>query len=513
MAAGLIAAFTILRLASAALLGLGVDEAYTLAIAHHLQLSYFDHPPLHIWIVHAFGPLLGYGRLARLPFILIFAGTSWLLFDLTRQLFGPRAALWALLTLNLSGFFTAAASSWVLPDGPLIFCLLAAGRDLAHLLFPAQGDDQLGAPRTWTWLRIGLWVGLAGLSKYQAVLFGLGLAGFLLSTPPGRSWLRRPAPYVAALVAAATVSPVLIWNAQNAWASFAFQGARAAPAHGLRPSAALSAALGQMVLLLPWIFVPLALAGGRAVRAGPGDSRRWLCLMLSLPGIVVFAVTPIWGQAALPHWSMPAWLFLMPVMGDQLERAAAAHRWPRTWAVVSLALLLAVWGLLISCAATGWVGATWPRTFAKGDPTLELVSWDQLAPTPPVTTLLRQPGAFVVSMKWNEAGRITSALGDRVPVVVLSDDPRGFADTYPRGSLVGHDALIIVKPEDLQDGLQRIGRCFARVDPLQVARFGRRGRLELELHLFAGRGFSGSCSQIGRRDAAARSQWARLKGR
>ena len=69
----LIFGFLILRLAAAAWAGLGVDESYSLAIARQLQLSYFDHPPLHQWIVHAFSGVLGYGRWARLPFVGMFA--------------------------------------------------------------------------------------------------------------------------------------------------------------------------------------------------------------------------------------------------------------------------------------------------------------------------------------------------------------------------------------------------------------------------------------------------------
>jgi hypothetical protein len=511
LAVGLVAAFTIIRLISAALVGLGVDEAYTLAIARHLQLSYFDHPPLHLWIVHALAPVLGYGRLARLPFIILFSGSCWLLFDLTRQLFGPNAALWALLALNLSGFFTVVASSWVLPDGPLIFCLLAAASELTRLIVAETGEAPGAARRAGAWLRVGLWIGLAGLSKYQAVFFAVGVGWFLVSTAAGRAWLGRPGPYLAALVAAATVSPVLVWNAQHQWASFAFQGGRAAPSHVLHSAAVLGALAGQMALLLPWIFAPLVLAGYGATRAGPADVRRWLCVTLSLPGIMIFAITPLWGQTSLPHWSMPAWLFLLPVMGDHLARAAAARRWPRIWTIASLSVLLAVWSLLLSDGATGWVGAAWPKTFPKGDPTLESVEWSPLAPAPEVTDLLGRPGSFVVSMKWNEAGRIVSAIGDRAPVVVLSDDPRGFAETHPSASLIGHDALIVVKPEDLADGLNRVGRCFERIDPLQVVRLGRQGRPELELHLFGGHHFSEACSQIGLRGFVARSQWAALK--
>src|SRR5579859_1033574 len=196
-ALALIVGFSLLRVASATLVGLGVDEAYTAAIARQLHLSYFDHPPLHLWLVHLFGGLLGYGRAARLPFVALFAGSSWLLFVLTRRLFGSRAGVWSVLILNISAFFTVAAGSWILPDGPLIFCLLAAACPLTTVFLDA--DDRAGPGRggvAWSWLAAGGWLGLAGLSKYQAVLFGLGVAVLLVSTPRGRASLRGPWPYL-----------------------------------------------------------------------------------------------------------------------------------------------------------------------------------------------------------------------------------------------------------------------------------------------------------------------------
>jgi hypothetical protein len=41
-----IALFTVARLILAGTIGMGVDEAYTVGVAHDLSLSYFDHPPL-----------------------------------------------------------------------------------------------------------------------------------------------------------------------------------------------------------------------------------------------------------------------------------------------------------------------------------------------------------------------------------------------------------------------------------------------------------------------------------
>ena len=503
--------FSILRLASAALVGLGVDEAYTLAIARRLQLSYFDHPPLHLWLVHLCAGLTGYGRLARIPFIAVFAGSSWLLFDLTRRLFGAKAGVWAVLALNLSAFFSVVASSWVLPDGPLIFCLLAAACRLAPIV--VEDRSPTVSPReAWSdWIGAGFWLGLAGLCKYQALIFAFGGFLFLASTPVGRAWLRRPNPYVAAGLALAVFSPVLIWNAQHHWVSFAFQGARAAPAHGLRPAAVLSALLGQAALLLPWIFVPLAVAGWRGLRSGPPDLPRWFCVSLGVPLVVLFLLAPVWGQTGLPHWAMPGWLMLMPLLGDSLARSAREAAWPKVWAGASLTLLILLWALLVSDAASGWVGQAWPRLFAKGDPTLEAVEWTGLAEDPASRSWLARPGVFVVSMKWNEAGRLRPLFRDKTQIRVFSDDPRGFAFDDQPASRVGRDALVVVKPEDLGAGLDRIRLCFDTVESLGTSTLGRAGHSELQLHLFAASRLRPDCSALGGLDDIAQTQWRRLK--
>ncbi len=61
--------------------------------------------------------------MVRLPFILLFAGTTWLMYRLTARLFGEPAGLWAAVLLNLSLVFSITSGGWVLPDGPLMFCM------------------------------------------------------------------------------------------------------------------------------------------------------------------------------------------------------------------------------------------------------------------------------------------------------------------------------------------------------------------------------------------------------
>ena len=230
----LIIAFFVFRIALAATLGLGVDESYGISVAHDLRLSYFDHPPLHYWIAHFFMPVLGDGRAARLPFDVIFIGTTWALYLLTRQLFGTIAGFWAVLALNLSAFFTL-AGGWVLPDGPLMLSLVAAAYTIARALFPEHTP-----PSPWrTWIAAGIWIGIAALSKYHAVLFVGGLFIFVVSMPARRNILWHPAPWVGAMIALLIASPVIIWNAEHHWVSIAFQAGRA-NAHGFPKIRAVS---------------------------------------------------------------------------------------------------------------------------------------------------------------------------------------------------------------------------------------------------------------------------------
>jgi len=487
-ALALIALFTLLRLIAAGFVGLGVDESYSVAVARDLHLSYFDHPPMHYWLAHAVEPVVGVGRWSRLPFIALFAGSSWLMFSLTRRLFGATAGLWATIALNLAGFFTLAAGSWVLPDGPLIFFLLAATSVLAHSWFSEDGEDEHAAPAggLLSWLAVGVCVGLAGLSKYQAALYCVGLGFFLLTTARGRRQLLSPGPYLAALAALAVLAPVLVWNADHHWASFAFQAGRGTPGR-FKPQGPLLALLGQAALLLPWVFVPLAVAAVKAARLGPSAERSWLLLMLGAPAIAVFTLTPLLGPLGLPHWSMPGWLLLFPLLGGALAQADRAHRWPRIWAVASLVFIVVAGALAASDAATGWLGQRLAAQFRRGDPTAESIEWSQLRGVVAASPLLREHGAFIAALKWNEAGKIDEAVGDQTPVAVISDDARQFTYRHPLSGFVGHDALVIGKLETVKARLPTLAAQFKSVRLLAPAALGRDGRSEMLIGLVEAR--------------------------
>ncbi|QCK86783.1 glycosyltransferase family 39 protein [Phreatobacter aquaticus] len=476
----LIAGFTALRIAFAALLGFGVDESYTLGQARFLALSYFDHPPLHIWLAHASMWLFGTTWAVRLPFILLFAGTSWMMFRLTSRLFGPQAGLWATFSLNVSVFFLAAPGTWIVPDGTLLFSLAAGMLALARLFFPTAGET----PSPWTaWSVAGLCFGLAGLSKYSAVFVIAGLAIFLLATPH-RRWLIHPAPYLGALLAALVVSPVIFWNIGNGWASLKFQAARGGGV-GFTPSSFLQMVAGQFVWLAPWVAVPLTYAGVAAMGRW-SEPRRLFCLALALPSILYFTLQSLWSGWALPHWPMPGWFFVFPLLGLWLAENPDAKPSPAAWARWSGALAVAL------ALGLGIIGATGLATRlglpVRADPTIDALNWTELRPRLQALGVGRPGGPIVAALTWNEGGKVDLVVGDIAPVIVLGPDPRGFAFRQDQRAYSGRDAIVVA----LASTFQRLGGGldgqFEVLGEAENATVDRMGRPELSLVLVRARG-------------------------
>jgi hypothetical protein len=470
--------FFLARVVFAFSLGFGIDEAYTLTIARRLGWSYFDHPPLHQWIAHFAALALGENVCVRLPFISLFAATGWLVFAATRDLFGARAALWATFALNATPFFFASAGAWIVPDGPLLFALAAAALALTRLLFKPEAA-------IWSlWLAVGFCLGLAGLSKYNAVFFPLGLAIFLALSPAHRRWFAHPAPYCAALLTLLMIAPVIIWNADNSWVSFLFQGGRGAAGAHLRPAQVAAMAVSQIAFLSPWIFVPLLgglIDAGRRIFAGRDDGRRLFLLCLALPAIIVFTLTPLWGARGLPHWPMPAWLFAYPLLGAWLSDGAARFNW-RAFAIGSIAGLALIAGLAVAEARTGFLVRIFPNLSGGVDPTFETLNWSALRRS----ALISDDSAsapFIVATKWTEAGKISQALGPQRPVMVFSDDPRGFAFLDDPAAFVGKDAVIIVAQKRLNESIAALAPFFASLGEPQSFSLGRDGLDEIDLAL------------------------------
>jgi 4-amino-4-deoxy-L-arabinose transferase-like glycosyltransferase len=480
--------------AVASTLGMSVDESYAVVMSRHWQLSYFDHPPLLFWITGITVRLLGREEpwAVRLPFVLAFLLTTWLVHRIGAWLFDERAGFWAALVLNLALFFTVNAACCVVPDAPLLLWSAAAGLCFAAATIgPRRLGDEGVTPRrpippgVW-WAGYGLFSGFALLSKYHGVFLLAGGALYLVTSKEHRRWLRRPEPYLAVLLAAFVFLPVVVWNAGHDFASFRFQGSRAFPSAGQGGTPMLATLLGQAAWILPWIWVPLLATLGTALRRGPRDSPRWLLLCLAIGPIAFFTLDAAL-RGGLAHWQAPGYFMLLPALGAAIAtRLDRGDRLVRRWLWASVAGLALVLALVLGQSRTGWATDLAPWFHRLRDPTDDLVQWQ------PVVAQLRawgypRKGVTIAGGTWADAAKLSYAFGPKVRVASVGDDPRGFEFVEPQEDLVGHDVVIVTRRRPGPEPMVLFTPYFEHITGLGTVPVLRAGQEEIAVSVYLGR--------------------------
>jgi 4-amino-4-deoxy-L-arabinose transferase-like glycosyltransferase len=472
----LVAAFALGKLFAAWATGFTGDESYTIVIARTLALSYFDHPPLHQWIVHGFATLFGETWWLRAPFLLMAVAINVPLHGVTRRLFGVNASLWALFAFNTVPYFMAWPDGMIVPDMPLFLCLCAAIWAITEILFgPSRGKAAV-----WTlWLAAGLAFGCAGLSKYSAIFVPIGLLFFLVGSPRHRRWILRPQPFAGALLAFTIFSPVIVWNYENHWISFAFQSNRVVSSLTLDReslSTFVEAAGAQVALLSPWIGAPLVIALAATLRhRNSSSAERYLLWLVTVP-LALFVVMQFLGKRPIPHWFNLAWLFAFPLLGRWLS--TKPEEWLRAWAPKSAALSAAMFVAYIAYVV---VGPFWPVTSIDArfrDPTQWSYNWHGLAEATAWRASGSRTPAFLAVTSWRTGGKAGVAFGREVAVCAFTQDPREFAFVCDTRARLGEDALIVVLKEDAEHSLRDLAPFFERLGPSEEITLGRGDRPE-----------------------------------
>lgn len=494
---GLIVVSGILRLAWAASIGPGNDEAYHYLFTTHPDLSYFDHPPM-LAVVEALGITMTIGTVSvfslRLGFVLLFAGSTWLMARLTSRFHGARAGLLAAFALNLSAYHTAAAGAFALPDGPLLFFWLLTLDRLTLALGLSDdehaGDVDSGGLRPW--IGVGLAWGGGMLSKYHAIFLPAGVMLYLVIEPRARGWLRKPGPYLAALVGLIVFSPVIVWNASHGWVSFLFQAGRAVGESRFRPETLLAAMFLPALYLLPWIWmrlVLLLLGRSRAVLNGSATSRdKFLIAQAVLPLATFLAVAC--KRAVLPHWTLVGFLPLMPMLGEFWARAFEIDppRFRRKALAMAMFPLLLALGVVFQ-ARTGFFQKGRPGgvgLFAANlDPTIDIVGWDAVAQELRNRGLLNDPDTFLFTCRWYESGHLGFAVrGTTTPVLCYhASDARSFAFWSKPQQWVGRDGVLVLINGSPYE-TDRLASGFERIEPLGTFEVVRAGTSIRNVQLF-----------------------------
>jgi len=467
------------QLALAAQLNLAPDEAYYWLWSKHPALSYYDHPPMVAWLI-ALGRLVGgddaFGIRLFGPFF-VFA-ESILLAGAVRDFGGGRSAmiLAALFfQLTLAGLAIAVV---ITPDTPLLFFAVLTLRLLAAIT--------AGGPAT-LWLGVGAAGGAAMLSKYTAVFLGLGILGWLLSSPKRRQALRRPWIWSAAALAGLLFSPVVVWNQENGWVSFVKQGGRAGAPYSpslrrLGDFVAGQAAIATPILagLLVWGLVVMVRRAWRT-----NDDVAALLVAASVPSLGYLTIYAL-GVKTEANWTLigiPGAVLAMSLAID--ERWPQPARWLRTTTIGGYALG-AVLCVLVIVHAIVPLGPS----FGRADPISRLEGFAELSNA--VADLSRrEQGAQIVTGDYGLAALIAYYNRERDVTVLQVTERERYRDIPPPpGTDLAHRPVLAVTSLR-SDRTPALAGLFDRLEPLTVLERRYRGTVVETYQVYRATGWHG----------------------
>jgi 4-amino-4-deoxy-L-arabinose transferase-like glycosyltransferase len=423
MAVLVIAAMTLLRIVYAAAIELRTDEAYYWTWSQEAALSFLDHPPMIAWFIRFGTAIFGDSALGvRFGGIVAMLVTQLLLADIVRRLTHDMRAIMFAVLMPEAALYYGLLMAKVAPDAAMIPFAVAMMWSLVRL---AQSGDG-----RW-WLAAGLFAGLSLLSKFTAIMFAPAVAAFVLVPDWRWRWLRSPYPYLAALIAIAVFSPVLIWNAQHDWASFRFQGVRATANYGLSLRT-IGDYIGLQFGLVGFVMLPVVLTGLVMTAWRGYRTREPVAILLSTAVLVPFAYFFVKSLTLRvgDTWPMFMWpvgfaaAAVNPVMLSRERRSARLIRsslfWVRTAIVSGIAFVVIVF--------LYYVAAPW-NLLGRIDPIGAEAGYDQVAAR--AQAALDKTGAtWIATTDYRTYAMMRWLFRGRVPVIELNERGRfqDFAD-------------------------------------------------------------------------------------
>jgi 4-amino-4-deoxy-L-arabinose transferase-like glycosyltransferase len=446
----LIASLTLLRLISAASFGYGVDEAHYVLYAKHLALSYFDHPPLVGWTHYVFS-FFGTGEFwARVPAVLLGAVDSFLVYLLLKDR-DEKAAFWAVVALNAS-LVIGVLFLTLMPDSLLITLMLL-------LIFVVKRVES--EKSVLNYLLLGIVFGLLGLSKYTAVLLVPAFVIYLF-------WVRRADVMlntkllISFFAALFIITPVIVWNVQNDFASLAYQaGHVSGGSSGSFKNFFVS--LGQQFgAYNPALFIIAFYGLFRAFKA-----REFRLESAIGVAIVVFMFVSQYRQVALPHWISPFFVLFVPIGVFYLY----AIRPKLTKWVVGVSLILAA---IVHAELVFKIGKF--KDF--NSPFRDIVGWQEAAKAACVELeKVDSTNKALAVTNWSIASR--TIIYSSAPVYLI-DERKDQFDIWESGSPMGKE-LLFVNPKSFYkdinasfvcDKVEKIGEYNATLNGSVVDSFG-----------------------------------------
>lgn len=306
----------------------GGDEAYYWVWGQRPELSYYDHPPMLSWIQGLFAAAFGQSTtVLRLPNLLTTGIIFYTYYLISKRLYPSQyRAQFSVIALTLAAtplLFTFMAQA-IMDHVMIALLLVSAYLVIFYLEDIAQGKSS----PVWRLYVGAALLGLAGITKYNSVFLGLGIALTVLIHPRLRPLLRQPHIYMAGLLTVAMLTPVVLWNIDNDFQSFRYHLVDRNPtasALQFRPQIMLGFVVGTILVLSPFTFW---MAIRRFFIDSPVTVKNWfrfeqhsvygsVALITFVVSTGLFLSRSLFTHTLL-YWNIPAYLLLLPLIGSVL---------------------------------------------------------------------------------------------------------------------------------------------------------------------------------------------------
>ncbi|HLH95334.1 MAG TPA: glycosyltransferase family 39 protein [Xanthobacteraceae bacterium] len=457
------------------------DEAYYWLWGLHPSLSYYDHPPLHAWLqgldAHIFGWTVFGLRFLTWPTTLgtIALGIWW-----GRRMAGSIHGAHGLATAGL--YFASPLifiyTTIVYPDHLLIFLIYLSASFFVVFFNEFAAKRRLAA---WQLYGAALALGLAALTKYNAIFLGLGVAAAILAVPVLRPLLRSPHLYAAAGIAALIQVPVLYWNATNGLSSFRYHLWERLHVDGplIELSTIVAFLAASAATLSPFLLPALS---AFLLRSKPAETcvavwhllGRWTFLLSTLTflGLCLLVYVHF-------YWNVVAYLPFLPLALGYLHspRILRAHL---IYGMVCSALFTFNYTVLPLAALVGQVDFESSRAFG----------WTEIGTR--IAAAKQAHGAkFVASSDWQTSSQLAFALHD--PDVKCFDDKTSQFTFWPvPEQWKGEDAIILVDEPQLRTVDHVIRQHFNELELIDTIPIVRLGKVLTTYKMYRGVSYSGN---------------------
>jgi Dolichyl-phosphate-mannose-protein mannosyltransferase len=421
----------VVRAGLAAMIGLTEDEAYYRLWALAPAMSYLDHPPMVGWMI-AFGRWVGgdtpFG--IRFPAILISLAGPLVLWRTAAVLFGPiaaRRAVWIVLAMPL----LAVGGVIITPDTPSVLFWGLAGWALVELHASRNAN--------W-WLGVGAFAGLGLLSKYSNLFVGASILLWLCLFRANRPWFRCWQLWAGGGIAVLLALPVLLWNYQHDWASFAKQFGRVG--HGQRLALVYMAEFigGSLVLMSPVVAVLAVLGLRKMARSAAAGEPPAALLVAGILPFLAYLIVHSFHDRVQANWMAPLYpsfavcaAVALGAFDAEVRPGQAFGRLGR-WA-------LAI-GLLLSGIIYWHTLSPLVQLPGQKDPTSQTRGWRELAAD--VERVRAATGAcWIATSNYATTGQLAFELRDKAPVVQIDERIRYLHLPAPDAALLKCPALYV----------------------------------------------------------------------